>query len=560
MDVILTNYPLTKDYQALLKGIVHPATATISFRELRGKSILSLIKYLRSQKFDRVFLVIEDPTGIPLLPILEILSLFIPAKNVFYCDSSLQLKSINSWRILASTLKLLYGSIASQFAVIRAKLEIAGLMKANRISVYPTFGNSLLYLNANLWFGVKAGGSIGHISGVVNAFSNLDYQVDFVSAGGRLLVNQSTSYTQLQAPPQFGLPPEMNHYRFHFLVIRQIMKTFDTKRFDFIYQRLSLANYSGVILSGKYGIPLILEYNGSEAWIAKNWGSPLRNQALAERVEAINLRHAHLVVTISDVLRDELIERGVSKERIITYPNCIDPEMFDPARFSQEQIIEVRKRYGISEDAIVVTFVGTFGQWHGTEVLAQAVRILLDEDLLWAQKQKVHFLFIGDGMNMTEVKQRLGDHANGLFVTLTGLVPQFEAPLYLAASTILCSPHIPNTDGSRFFGSPTKLFEYMAMSKAIIASDIDQIGEVLSNSVRLNQSEPIEDIRLKKRVALLVKPNDPHELARAVKKLAEEPELSVLLGQHARELALNRYTWEHHVSEILKSLKSTISL
>ncbi len=57
---------------------------------------------------------------------------------------------------------------------------------------------------------------------------------------------------------------------------------------------------------------------------------------------------------------------------------------------------------------------------------------------------------------------------------------QSEAPTYLAISDIVVSPTVPNPDGSPFFGSPTKLFEYMAMGKPIVASDLDQIGEVLT--------------------------------------------------------------------------------
>jgi len=69
------------------------------------------------------------------------------------------------------------------------------------------------------------------------------------------------------------------------------------------------------------------------------------------------------------------------------------------------------------------------------------------------------------------VVEALERHGTSDLTVLTGLVPQVEGRCYIAACDILASPHIPNPDGTPFFGSPTKLFEYMAMGKAIVASD-----------------------------------------------------------------------------------------
>jgi glycosyltransferase involved in cell wall biosynthesis len=69
----------------------------------------------------------------------------------------------------------------------------------------------------------------------------------------------------------------------------------------------------------------------------------------------------------------------------------------------------------------------------------------------------------------------------------------------LDACDILVSPHIPLADGSDFFGSPTKIFEYMAMGKGIVASRLGQIGEVRGMMRRA-----------------LVEPGNVPELARAI--------------------------------------------
>src|SRR5262249_45723544 len=169
------------------------------------------------------------------------------------------------------------------------------------------------------------------------------------------------------------------------------------------------------------------------------------------------------------------------------------------------------------------------------------------------------FLLVGDGLKMPDVRKILGHHAQGPYVTLAGLVPQHEAPLYLASSAILCSPHVPNVDGTKFFGSPTKLFEYMAMGKAIVASDLDQIGEVLRNTVRLDVPENAQETAKCGQMALLVEPGNVEQLATGIQRLIDKPGLREVLGRNARSLALERYTWKRHVHEILNSLRMVMT-
>jgi glycosyltransferase involved in cell wall biosynthesis len=122
---------------------------------------------------------------------------------------------------------------------------------------------------------------------------------------------------------------------------------------------------------------------------------------------------------------------------------------------------------------------------------------------------------------------------------LTGLIPQEEGSEHLAACDILVASHKPNPDGTPFFGSPTKLFEYMAMGKGIVASNLNQIGEVLKHD----------------HTAWLVKPGDVESLMEGLKILIDDRVRRERLGQAARNEVVAKYTWKEHTRKIIETLK-----
>src|SRR5262249_54455770 len=63
---------------------------------------------------------------------------------------------------------------------------------------------------------------------------------------------------------------------------------------DFIYQRYSRFNWTGVVLSLITGLPLALEFNGSEVWVARHW-DPVGCLGLLRQFEKLNLLAADLI-------------------------------------------------------------------------------------------------------------------------------------------------------------------------------------------------------------------------------------------------------------------------
>jgi glycosyltransferase involved in cell wall biosynthesis len=94
-------------------------------------------------------------------------------------------------------------------------------------------------------------------------------------------------------------------------------------------------------------------------------------------------------------------------------------------------------------------------------------------------------------------------------------------------------------DGRPFFGSPTKLFEYMAVAKGIVASRLDQIAAVLEDHTS----------------ALLITPGSADELVCAMRQLAADSSLRERLGRRARERVMANFTWAQNAGRVLQRLR-----
>lgn len=412
--------------------------------------------------------------------------------------------------------------------LLQSRRELATLERADHgFAVTKTDRPRIAYLRATPGPGTQAGGAASHIKGVVEALTKLGADVEIISNDNIAGFDTSNYRFTIIPPETAGATRALFDIHNNLVFTRDAVRLIEQSQPDFIYQRYARFSWAGVAAAQRVRRPLFLEYNGSEVWVGRHWDH-VGSLDLLERYERLNLEAAARIFVVSEVERENLEARGVPPGKIVVNPNGVDADLFRPGIGGDV----VRKDLGMDERDVVAGFVGTFGPWHGVVQLAEAIKLI-------PPNVPVRFLLVGSGSLRDEVERILRTEVASRRVIFTGAVAHERVPQLLDACDILVSPHIPLADGSDFFGSPTKVFEYMAMGKGIVASRLGQIGEVLSHD----------------ETALLVEPGNVNELAGAIAKLVESRDLRERLGVRAREVAVQNHTWTRNAERVLEAFR-----
>jgi glycosyltransferase involved in cell wall biosynthesis len=294
----------------------------------------------------------------------------------------------------------------------------------------------------------------------------------------------------------------------------------------FVYQRHSPFLVGGADLAAGLGIPLILEWNGSQVWVRKNWkgeGSSLLARVLDPLLLSMErnvLSRASLVSAVSREASEMAFRVGAKPERTIVVPNAVDVGEVDAALTTAES-----KR---DNGGPLLGWAGSFGPWHGAEVAVRAMAKL---------PETISLRMIGTGNEWVACKRLAESLGVGTRVEMTGALGHDETMQKLAECDVLLSPHTP-LRSQPFFGSPIKIFEYMAIGKPIVVSRLGQLGELFEEGV----------------TARMVTPGDVDELADAVMEVLGSPDRGRALGEAARRVAEREHSWDGRARAILERL------
>jgi len=236
---------------------------------------------------------------------------------------------------------------------------------------------------------------------------------------------------------------------------------------------------------------------------------------LSERMEIEAARRSSHVFTITNALRDILIDAGIDSEKVTVLPNAVDPERFN-IRPRDEQL---EADLGF-KGKVVIGYIGSFVEYEGLNLLMEAVARLKTE-----LGDVFRLLMVGDGSMMSELRRMCRFLQIEDVVVFTGRIPHNEVDAYYSLIDIVPLPRL----GYRVceLVSPLKPFEAMGTGKVLLTSDVAALAEIVDDGV----------------TGLIHRKDDADHLAERLAEAITDPELRERIGKNAREWVCETHSW-----------------
>jgi glycosyltransferase involved in cell wall biosynthesis len=362
-------------------------------------------------------------------------------------------------------------------------------------------------------------GQAVHIEEMVSALRRLGCEVVMVeppaTAGARFGADASGVSSLRRFLPKAA--SELLELGYSWLAYRRLKRAYLEHRPHLLYERHNLYLLAGKWLKQRFRLPYLLEVNAPIALERAQHGG-LGLPGLARRLEASAWKAADVVLPVTGVLAEMLVEQGVERERIVVIPNGIDLAAFEDAPARDE----AKRRLGL-DGRLVLGFAGFVRAWHG---LDRVIDFIAD-----AGRPELLLFVAGDGPACEALAQRARERGVAAQVRFAGIVQRKDIPAHLASFDVALQP------AATPYASPLKLFEYLAAGCAIVAPRQPNLEEVLVHDQN----------------ALLFPVGKAGALGEALGRLVADADLRERLGRNAREtIARGRYTWDGNADRVIR--------
>jgi len=294
-------------------------------------------------------------------------------------------------------------------------------------------------------------------------------------------------------------------------------------RVDVVYIRHHFAALPSVIWFRIRKVPIVLEVNGPYEDLFIAWPFTRKFAKLFKWMLKTQLHLADGVIAVTPQLA-EWVKKESGNRNVFVIPNGVNTTLFNP---------EAALQQGINLPEKFVVFFGALAPWQGIDTMLEAIK-----HAEWPSDVKL--VIIGDGAECKKVEQAAKEDEKVIYL---GKMPYRAVPGIVARAIAGLSPQnsLGNRGSTGFF--PLKVLETLACGIPIILTDFPGIAEVVK----------------KRGCGIVIPPENPEALARAVRYLYEHPEVRTHMGRIGRELVVKEHSWAHRANSTDAVLQQLLS-
>jgi PEP-CTERM/exosortase A-associated glycosyltransferase len=271
------------------------------------------------------------------------------------------------------------------------------------------------------------------------------------------------------------------------------------------------------------GIPVVYEVRAFWEDAAVDHGTS-KEQGLRYRLtralETYAFKRVDAITTICEGLRNDIVMRGISAQKVTVIPNAVDIEKFS---LDSSPDIELKQQLGLTGYR-VIGFIGSFYAYEGLDLLLQALPMILES------VPDARILLVGGGPQDAMLKNlafKLGIQNKLIF---TGRVPNDQVQRYYDLIDILAYPR--HSMRLTELVTPLKPLEAMAQGRVLVASDVGGHKELIQDGI----------------TGILFKAGDPRALADAISRLFAEERKWPEMRAAGRRFVETERNWQKSVS------------
>jgi glycosyltransferase involved in cell wall biosynthesis len=295
-------------------------------------------------------------------------------------------------------------------------------------------------------------------------------------------------------------------------------------KYDVVVAHDWLSAMGGMTVKKEVGLPFAFHVHSTEKGRTLGNGSEV-----VSNIELHAANAADMIVTVSYAMKDELTRLGFPKEKIQVSYNGVDPEKYDPASVTPEQVRKVRSQYSIKDDEFMIFFIGRLVGVKGVDKLIMAMSHILQK----TPKARLVIVGLGDLqeylVNLVKT-MKMSDYVKFRFE----FVPEEERILHYAACDVAVFPSYYEPFG-------IVALEAMSMEKPVVvgAAGVSGMREIV---VCCGEEQ----------CGYHVNPNNPEDIAWGINSVLESPEKRRWLGRNGRKRVLEEFTWDKVAKKTLE--------